>query len=53
MQGGEAGSFIGAGYFRAYQVLVNGDSGYPVKVNTKGHVTISFGIKFSWPFILD
>jgi hypothetical protein len=26
MQGGEAGSFIGAGYFRDYQVLLNGDS---------------------------
>ena len=45
MQGGEAGRFIGAGYFRACQVLVNADSGYPVKVNTEGDVTISFGVK--------
>jgi len=45
MQRGEAGRFIGAGYFRAYQVLVNGESGYPLKVNTEGHVTISFGVK--------
>ena len=45
MRGGEARSFVGAGYFRAYQVLVSGDSGYPVKVNTNEHVTISFDVK--------
>jgi hypothetical protein len=42
MQGGEAGTFSGKGYFSACQVLVDVVSGYPVKANTEGHVTISF-----------
>ena len=53
MQGGEAGRFIGAGYFRADQVLINGDSGYPVKGNLEGHVTISCGVKNRCQIILQ
>lgn len=34
---------MGERYCNVSKILVNGDSGYPMKVDTDGHVTIGFG----------
>ena len=44
VQDGEEGKLHGEQYFSASKILVNGDSGYPKKVDTDGHVTTGFGV---------